>query len=268
MMTTRKSTRVSKPPVFLGAAVVVSEAKTKSKPRSNKSTKKVSEEKEEIDDEPLKEEKKKRTKSESKAKATKKKAELPELLLPNAPAWRSWLEQNHATSAGVWLVIGKKGGSATTMTRQSALDEALCFGWIDGQAGRRDDHTYLQRYTRRGPRSNWSQVNVGHIARLEAEGRMRDAGREAVDAAKEDGRWDAAYAAASNTVAPQDLLDAIAANDEAQAMYDVLTNQNRFAMVYRLSQLKTQVARERNIAKFVDMLSRRETFHPQKRMPE
>ncbi|MSS00374.1 hypothetical protein FYJ28_16345 [Arthrobacter sp. BL-252-APC-1A] len=196
------------------------------------------------------------------------KTELPELLLPDAAAWRAWLEEHHLLSAGVWLVIGKQGGAATALTRQSALDEALCFGWIDGQAARRDEESYLQRYTRRGPRSMWSLRNVGHIGRLEAAGKLHPAGRDAVESAKADGRWDAAYAGPATTEVPQDLLDAIAANESAQSMYEVLSSQNRFAMAYRLGQLKTPAARERNIARFVDMLSRRETFYPQKRFPD
>ncbi|WP_404321109.1 YdeI family protein [Arthrobacter luteolus] len=196
------------------------------------------------------------------------KTELPELLLPDAAAWRAWLEEHHLLSAGVWLVIGKQGGTATALTRQSALDEALCFGWIDGQAARRDEESYLQRYTRRGPRSMWSLRNVGHIGRLEAAGKLHPAGRDAVESAKADGRWDAAYAGPATTEVPQDLLDAIAANESAQSMYEVLSSQNRFAMAYRLGQLKTPAARERNIARFVDMLSRRETFYPQKRFPD
>ncbi|KPN21520.1 YdeI/OmpD-associated family protein [Arthrobacter sp. Edens01] len=196
------------------------------------------------------------------------KTELPELLLPDAAAWRAWLEEHHLLSAGVWLVIGKQGGTATALTRQSALDEALCFGWIDGQAARRDEESYLQRYTRRGPRSMWSLRNVGHIGRLEAAGKLHPAGRDAVESAKADGRWDAAYAGPATAEVPQDLLDAIAANESAQSMYEVLSSQNRFAMAYRLGQLKTPAARERNIARFVDMLSRRETFYPQKRFPD
>jgi uncharacterized protein YdeI (YjbR/CyaY-like superfamily) len=196
------------------------------------------------------------------------KPELPELLLPDAAAWRGWLEEHHLLSAGVWLVIGKQGGSLIALTRQDALDEALCFGWIDGQAARRDEESYLQRYTRRGPRSMWSLRNVGTIGRLEAEGRMHPSGRDAVASAKADGRWDAAYAGPAATEMPQDLLDAIAADARAQEMFAVLSSQNRFALAFRLGRLKTQAARERNIAAFVEMLSRRETFYPQKQLPD
>lgn len=120
--------------------------------------------------------------------------ELEELLVPDAAAWRHWLEENHRDSPGVWLVLHKKGGKVTGLDYGAALDEALCFGWIDGQARKRDAGSYFQRMTRRGPKSTWSARNVGHVARLETAGRMADAGRVAVESARADGRWKAAYA--------------------------------------------------------------------------
>lgn len=195
------------------------------------------------------------------------KAELPELLVPDADAWKTWLEANHSTSGGVWLILHKKGGSVTELTYAAALDEALCVGWIDGQARRRDDESTFQRFTPRGPRSIWSLRNIGYIERLTAEGRMREAGLDAVTAAKADGRWERAYAGPASAEVPADLAEAIAANPAAQAMFNVLTSQNRYAMIFRLSQLKTEAARERNIAKFVAMLARHETLYPQRKRP-
>lgn len=194
-------------------------------------------------------------------------AELPELLLPGAPEWREWLEGKHASSPGVWLVLHRKGGTVTTLTYAQALDEALCFGWIDGQARRRDDGSTFQRFTPRGPKSMWSLRNVGYIERLEAEGRMHDAGRTAVTRAKEDGRWERAYAGPAGAVVPDDLAAAIAANADAQAMFDVLTSQNRFALIFRLGQLKTEAGRRKRIEAFVEMLARHEAPYPQKRKP-
>jgi uncharacterized protein YdeI (YjbR/CyaY-like superfamily) len=194
-------------------------------------------------------------------------ADPPQLLLPDAAAWRSWLEHHHETSAGVRLVLHKKGGDVTTLTYEDALQEALCFGWIDGQAGRRDEGSSYQRFTRRGKRSVWSSRNVARVERLEVEGRMHDAGRAAVRAAQEDGRWDNAYAGQATAEVPQDLADAVAAVPAAQAMFDVLTSQNRYALVLRLGRLKTEAARHRKIAGFVDMLSRHESPYPQKRKP-
>jgi len=193
--------------------------------------------------------------------------ELPELLLPDATAWRAWLVEHHATSPGVWLVLSRKGGTTTALDYAAALDESLCFGWIDGQVRRRDDQTTLQRTTPRGPRSRWSARNVGYVERLIEEGRMTPAGLAAVEAARADGRWDAAYDGPASAVMPPDLLAAIAADPAAQATYDVLTSQNRYALYHRLSAIKGEEARARRIASFVAMLARGETLHPQKRTP-
>lgn len=194
-------------------------------------------------------------------------AELPELLLPDADAWRDWLEEHHEASGGVWLVLHKKGGNVTALDYAGALEEALCFGWIDGQARRRDGESSFQRFGPRTKRSVWSLRNVERIERLEAAGRMRDAGRAAVASAKADGRWELAYAGPASAEVPEDLAAAIAAVPEAQAMFDVLTSQNRYALIFRLSQLRTAAARERKIAGFVEMLARHEAPHPQRKKP-
>ncbi|MFI7213290.1 YdeI family protein [Micromonospora maritima] len=194
-------------------------------------------------------------------------AELDELVVPDAEALRAWLADHHTTSPGVWLALTRKGGTVTTLTWQQAVDEALCFGWIDGQARKRDDETSWIRFTPRRARSIWSRRNVAHVARLEAEGRMTPAGRAAVEAAKADGRWDAAYAPPSETEVPADLLAAIAEVPAAQAMFDVLTKTNRFSLVHRLNAVKRPQTRERKIAEFVAMLARHETIHPQKARP-
>jgi uncharacterized protein YdeI (YjbR/CyaY-like superfamily) len=128
--------------------------------------------------------------------------ELAELLLPDAAAWRAWLEQHHADSPGVKLVLGKKGGTVTALTYDAALEEALCFGWIDGQVTRRDEGSFFERFTPRRPSSTWSKRNVDRVAQLEAAGRMHDAGRAAVASAKADGRWERAYAGSSEAVLP------------------------------------------------------------------
>lgn len=194
-------------------------------------------------------------------------AELNELIVEDAEALRTWLSANHATSPGVWLALTKKYGTATTLTWQQAVDEALCFGWIDGQARKRDRETSWIRFTPRRPRSSWSQRNVDHVARLEAQGRMMPPGRDAVEAAKADGRWAAAYAPSSEAEVPADLLAAIAADPSAQAMFDVLTRTNRFALIQRLHVVKRAQTRERKIGEFVAMLARHETIYPQKAKP-
>ncbi|WP_432496772.1 YdeI/OmpD-associated family protein [Kineococcus gypseus] len=193
--------------------------------------------------------------------------ELQELVVADAAALRAWLLEHHATSPGVWLALGRKGGTVTSLTWQQAVDEALCVGWIDGQGRRRDEHTSLVRYTPRGPRSAWSQRNVANVARLEAEGRVLPAGRAAVAAAQADGRWAAAYAPPSEAEVPDDLAAAIAADPAARAMFEVLTRTNRYALIHRLGSVKRAETRERRIAQFVAMLARGETPYPQRARP-
>ena len=194
-------------------------------------------------------------------------AELEELVVPDAAALREWLLVHHLTSPGVWLALARKGGTVTTLTWQQAVDEALCVGWIDGQGRKRDAETSSIRFLPRGPRSMWSQRNVANVARLEAEGRMLPAGRAVVAAAQADGRWAAAYAPPSESEVPADLAAAVAADPAAQAMFDVLTKTNRYALVHRLGVVKRAETRRRKIAEFVEMLARQETPYPQRARP-
>jgi uncharacterized protein YdeI (YjbR/CyaY-like superfamily) len=190
----------------------------------------------------------------------------PEVLFTDPAAWRAWLDENEATSTGVWLILAKKGKDApTTLNYDAALDEALCSGWIDAQGRSRDDTTTLQRFCPRRSRSRWSVRNVGIVGRLIAEGRMRPRGQEEIDKAKADGRWDAAYEGSRNIQVPPDLAEALAASPRAAEMFGILTAQNRFAILFRISDVKRPETRARNIAKFVGMLERRETPYPQKR---
>jgi uncharacterized protein YdeI (YjbR/CyaY-like superfamily) len=194
-------------------------------------------------------------------------AELKELLVKDAAQWRAWLMANHSDSPGVWLVLHKKGGSVTDLDYEAALQEALCFGWIDGQGRRRDAESSYQRMTRRGPKSVWSARNVERVGRLEADGRMAPAGRAAVDSAKADGRWEAAYPGQASAEVPADLAAAIAVDPRAQAMFDVLTSVNRYALIYRINAVKQASSRQRKIAGFVDMLARYEAPYRQTRKP-
>ena len=193
--------------------------------------------------------------------------DLPELLVADAAEWRDWLLEHHDTAPGVWLVLHKKGGDVTTLDYEQAVCEALCFGWIDGQGRRRDEGSSLQRMTPRGPRSRWSQTNVARVGRLEEAGLMHESGRAAVRAAQADGRWEEAYAGPATAVVPDDLAEAIAANPEAQRMFEVLTSTNRFALIHRLGAVKRPETRARKIREFVEMLARHETPYPQKRRP-
>jgi uncharacterized protein YdeI (YjbR/CyaY-like superfamily) len=193
-------------------------------------------------------------------------ADIPELMVPAAPAWRRWLVANHAAPDGVWLVLAKKGTTEpTSLTYAQALDEALCYGWIDGQAATRDETTYRQRFTPRRARSRWSAHNVGIISRLRAEGRMHPAGEAEVERAQGDGRWEAAYAGAAAIEVPQDLAAALIAQPRAQAMFEILTSQNRYAILFRISDAKLPATRARRVNQFVAMLARGDSVYPQKR---
>ena len=191
--------------------------------------------------------------------------ELPELIVRDAAAWREWLANHHADPTGVWLVLAKKGTEKpTSLTYDQALEEALCHGWIDGQAGRRDEATYRQRFTPRRRRSAWSTRNTGIAERLIAEERMHPAGHAEVERAKADGRWEAAYAGPASMEVPPDLAEALAAEPKAQAMFEGLNSQNRYAILYRIATAKRAETRARRIEQFVTMLARGKTVYPQR----
>ncbi|WP_372699849.1 YdeI family protein [Arthrobacter sp. JSM 101049] len=181
---------------------------------------------------------------------------LPELLLPDAATWRTWLEEHHASSPGVRLVLHKKGGTVTGLTRAAALDEALCFGWIDGQAGSRDEESYLLRFTPRRPGSAWSAINVRLVDRLAGEGRMTAAGTAEVQAARTDGRWEAAYSGPASAQLPPELVEALEGHPVAQEACGRLNGTNRYALYYRIHTLKRPESKVRKAAEFVEMLER------------
>ena len=190
--------------------------------------------------------------------------DLPELLVANASEWHGWLSRNHSDSKGVWLVLAKKGTThPTTLVYDDALDEAMCFGWIDGQLGRRDSETFRRRFTPRNARSPWSQRNVAIAERLSASGRMHRSGEAEVRQAKADGRWNTAYAGQASVEVPEDLADALIANPRAQAMFQTLTSANRYSILYRIGSAKKVETRARRIEQFVEMLARGEVIHPQ-----
>jgi len=196
--------------------------------------------------------------------------ELPELVVVDVGAWRNWLSSHHADSPGVWLVLAKKGtGDPTTLSYDEALDEAISFGWIDGQLGRRDATTFRRRFTPRKTRSAWSQRNAAIAERLIATGRMHRSGEDEVRQAKADGRWDAAYAGQAASEVPDDLAAALRADPDARAMFEVLNGANRYAILYRIGNAKKPETRARRIDQYVEMLARGETIHPQtRRSPE
>jgi uncharacterized protein YdeI (YjbR/CyaY-like superfamily) len=189
------------------------------------------------------------------------KSDLPILELPSQAAWGEWLEANHADIDGAWLKFAKKGTGVTTVTYLEAVEEALCYGWIDGQSAGLDETYYLQRFTPRRRRSNWSRINREKAERLIAQRRMKAAGRQQVEAAQADGRWDAAYDSASTATVPEDLRKALDQNPKAKAFFDTLTSQNRYAILYRINEAKRPETRAKRIATFVEMCSEGRTLH-------
>jgi uncharacterized protein YdeI (YjbR/CyaY-like superfamily) len=175
--------------------------------------------------------------------------------------WERWLAEQPADSPGVWLQIAKKGCQPPTVTYPQALETAICFGWIDGQKRAHDDASWLQRFTPRGPRSKWSQVNRDTAQRLIADRRMRPAGQAQVDAARADGRWEAAYEPQGRATVPPDLQAALDAHPAAKEFFATLTGARRYAFLYRLHHVKTEKGRQRRIASYVELLSEGRTLN-------
>ena len=177
----------------------------------------------------------------------------------------AWLSDHHDRADEIWIRIFKKASGKPTITPVEAIDAVLCWGWIDAIKKSWDDESFVQRYCPRRSKSVWSQINRDNVARLVEQGLMTDHGLVHVEAAKADGRWDAAYK--TNQAPPEDLLAAIAANPAAQQTYDGLSSQNRFALTFRTISLKTEAGRKKRIADYVAMLARGETIYPQKAKP-
>jgi uncharacterized protein YdeI (YjbR/CyaY-like superfamily) len=190
-------------------------------------------------------------------------AELPELTLPDRSAWQQWLTERASDSAGVWLVLAKKGTTTpTALTYDQALEEALCHGWIDGQLAGRDASTFRRRFTPRRAGSAWSKRNTALVERLIGEGRMHAAGLAAVERAKTDGTWDAAYGGAATIDVPDDLAAALARDGRARKAFENLDASNRYAVLYRVTTARRPETRARQIEKLVAMLARGDTIHP------
>jgi len=187
--------------------------------------------------------------------------ELPIHLFDRPDELQAWLEENHASSQGVWLKIAKKGAREPSVTYDEAVELALCFGWIDSQVRRFDDQHYVQRFTPRRPRGRWSKINREKAEALIKAGRMRPAGLAEVEAAKADGRWEAAYEGQRTAKVPPDLQRELDANPTAAEFFASLSSANRYAIVYRLDDAKKPETRERRLKKFVAMLERGEKIH-------
>jgi len=184
------------------------------------------------------------------------------LAFKSSIGFRDWLEKNHADAEGIWMLIYKKDSGNASITYAEALDQALCFGWIDGQKQPNDENSWLQKFTPRRAKSGWSKLNTQHAERLIKSGQMTPARLEAVDAAKADGRWEAAYESSRNAAPPEDLMKLLGKNKKAKAFFNSLNKANVYAIVYRLQTAKNPETRERRIKKIVEMLIRGEKFHP------
>ena len=185
---------------------------------------------------------------------------LPIIAFADPGSFESWDARND-DAPGLWIKLGKKANPAASITYAEALDVALCYGWIDGQKYRYDDLWFLQRFTPRRKKSMWSQVNRDHIDRLTKSGRMQDGGLAAVEAAKADGRWDAAYASPSTIEVPEDLSAALAQRPAAQEFFAQLKRGDRYSFLARIAMAKRTETRQRKIAEYVEMLERGETLH-------
>lgn len=186
--------------------------------------------------------------------------ELPILPFESKKKFADWLAKNHDESVGLWLKIAKKATGISTITYAEALDVALCYGWIDGQKGSFDEQYFLQKFTPRRPKSIWSKINVEKVAGLIASGEMKPAGLKAVEAAKQDGRWAAAYSSQKNMEVPADFQSALNKNKKAKAFFETLTGSRRYSFLFRIETAKKAETREKRIRQFVEMLERGETF--------
>lgn len=187
---------------------------------------------------------------------------LPVVGFASRTKWNAWLAKNHASSPGVWLEIAKKGSTLRSVSYADALEVALCYGWIDGQKATADDDRWLQRFTPRRARSRWSQINCQKATELLERGEMKAAGLEEIEAAKADGRWDAAYAGQRSMTVPPDLRDALKHNKRAGAFFETLNGVNRYAILYRIQDAKKSETRRARIEKFVTMLAEHRTIYP------
>lgn len=189
-------------------------------------------------------------------------AEYPTLAFKTQKAYETWLAKNHAQAPGIWIQLAKKGSGVKSITYAEAVEASLCYGWIDGQSKRIDDTAWRQKYTPRGRRSIWSKINIGKVEALIEAGRMKPAGLAAVEAAKKDGRWAAAYEPPSKSTVPPDLQAALDASPAAKAFFATLNSINRYAILFRTQTAKKPETRAKRIKQFVEMLEKGEKLYP------
>lgn len=189
------------------------------------------------------------------------KIDLSVVHFEKAGVLNDWLEKNHMDSSGIWLRIFKKNSGVLSLNYDQALDEALCFGWIDGQVKSYDDQSYIQKFTPRRARSMWSKRNIEHVKRLENEGRMRPSGMREAEAAKTDGRWGSSYDSPSNMTIPEDFLNELSKDPEAAEFFNKLNKANKYAIAWRLQTAKKPETRAKRMMAIIEMLSKGKKFH-------
>lgn len=188
--------------------------------------------------------------------------ELPVILFENQDEWATWLAENHKDEPGIWLRLAKKASGISSVSYEQAVESALCYGWIDGQKKTYDNDTWIQKFTPRGPRSIWSKINRDKVAALIQNGRMQPAGMAAIERAKKNGQWDAAYDSARNMTVPDDFQDALDKNKRAGEFFAGLNATNRYAILFRIQTAKKAETRARRIEQFIAMLERNEKLYP------
>ena len=193
---------------------------------------------------------------------TRRGSRLPIMRFKLSADYRRWLAENHARSNGIRLRIYKKGSGEISVAYAEALDQSLCYGWIDGQKQKYDELSWLQKFTPRRPRSGWSKINTQHAERLIKSRKMAPAGLKAVEAAKHDGRWKAAYDSPSRAALPDDFLRELNTHKKAKAFFELLNKANTYAIVYRLQTAKKPETRTKRMKLILAMLARGEKFHP------
>jgi uncharacterized protein YdeI (YjbR/CyaY-like superfamily) len=190
-----------------------------------------------------------------------KSTDLPVLSFESKKKWAAWLTKQHDRSAGVWLKLAKKDSELSSVTYEEALDVALCYGWVDGQKKGFNDKYWLQKFTPRGPKSIWSKINTEKAERLIASGDMKPAGLRVIEAAKQDGRWEAAYASQKNISVPEDFQTALDKSKKAKEFFTALNSVNRYAILFRIHNAKRSKTRAKRIQQFVEMLERGEKIY-------
>lgn len=188
--------------------------------------------------------------------------ELPVILFEHKKAWETWLNENQAASGGIWLRIAKKASGVQSVSYDEALEVALCYGWIDGQKKTYDETSYLQKLTPRGAKSIWSKINTEKVEKLIERGLMQPAGLKAVESAKQDGRWQAAYDSFSRASVPDDFQSELDKNAQAKAFFATLNQQNRYAILFRIQTAKRAETRIKRIQQIISMLEKNEKIHP------